>query len=71
MDHIVLEATNQGLGTCWIGAFSNDEIKKLLEVPEGYEVIAATPLGYPLSEDVFTANAKRKALDEIVSVNKF
>jgi nitroreductase len=69
--HLILAARAEDLGTCWIGAFSNDEIKKLLEIPDGYEVVAATPLGYPSSEDAFTTNAKRKTLDEIVSVNKF
>ena len=68
--HLILAARVEGLGTCWIGAFDNDEIKKLLEVPEGYEVVAATPLGYP-SEDVFTEPRNRKSLDEIVSLNKF
>lgn len=68
--HLILAARAEGLGTCWIGAFNNDEIKRLLEVPEGYEVVAATPLGYP-SEDVFTEPRNRKNLDEIVSLNKF
>ena len=68
--HLILAARAEGLGTCWIGAFKNDEIKKLLEVPDEYEVVAATPLGYP-SEDVFTEPKNRKNLDEIVSLNKF
>lgn len=68
--HLILAARAEGLGTCWIGAFNNDEIKKLLQVAEGYEVVAATPLGYP-SENVFTEPRGRKKLDEIVSENKF
>lgn len=68
--HLILAARAEGLGTCWIGAFKNDEIKKLLGVPEGYEVVAATPLGYP-AENVFTEPRDRKNLDEIVSENKF
>lgn len=68
--HLILAARAEGLGTCWIGAFNNDEIKRLLEVPEGHEVVAATPLGYP-SEDVFTEPKNRKDSDEIVSLNKF
>jgi nitroreductase len=68
--HLILAARAEGLGTCWIGAFNNKEIKKLLEVPDGYEVVAATPLGNP-SEDVFTKPRNRKNLDEIISVNKF
>ena len=69
--HLILAARAEGLGTCWIGAFSNDGIKKLLKVPDGYEVVAATPLGYPSNKDVFNLNAQRKTLDEIISVNKF
>ena len=68
--HLILSARAEGLGTCWIGAFNNDEVKKLLEVPDEYEVVAATPLGYP-SEDVFTEPRSRKNLDEIVSLNKY
>jgi len=68
--HLILAARAEGLGTCWIGAFNNNEIKRLLEVPNGYEVIAVTPLGYP-PEGVFTEPRNRKNLDEIVSLNKF
>ncbi|UCE16360.1 MAG: nitroreductase family protein [Candidatus Bathyarchaeota archaeon] len=68
--HLILAARAEGLGTCWIGAFNNDKIKKLLEVPNGYEVVAATPLGYP-SKDVFTEPRNRKNLNEIVSQDKF
>jgi nitroreductase len=68
--HLILAARAEGLGTCWIGAFDNERIKKLLHVPEGYEVVAATPLGYP-AEDAFTEPRNRKGLDEIVSLNKF
>jgi nitroreductase len=68
--HLILAARAEGLGTCWIGAFNNEAVKELLKVPEDYEVVAATPLGYP-SEDAFTADTKRKMLDEIVSLNRF
>jgi nitroreductase len=69
--HLVLAARAEGLGTCWIGAFSNHEIKRLLQIPDGYEVVAATPLGFPTDENAFTATTERKTLDEIVSTNKF
>ena len=68
--HLILAARAEGLGTCWIGAFNNNEVKRLLKVPKRYEVVAVTPLGYPL-EDVFTEPRNRKNLDEIVSLNKF
>jgi len=69
--HLVLAARAEGLGTCWIGAFSNDEIKKLLQIPNEYEVVAATPLGFPENENAFSETTERKTLDEIVSMNKF
>ncbi len=46
MDHLVLAATSEGLGTCWIGAFNADAAKSVLGLPEGVEPVAMTPLGY-------------------------
>ena len=69
--HLILAARAEGLGTCWIGAFSNEEIKKFLQVPDEYEVVAVTPLGFPKNENAFSQTAKRKTFDEIVSTNKF
>jgi nitroreductase len=63
MDHLILAATDLGLGTCWIGAFDPDAARKILGLPEGTEPIAFTPLGYPADRP----GAKtRKKLDEIV-----
>ena len=46
MEHIILAATNEGLGTCWIGWFDEQKIKDTLSIPEKVRVIALTPLGY-------------------------
>jgi len=46
MEHIVLAATNEGLGTCCIGLFNEEKIKEVLSIPEKVRVIALTPLGY-------------------------
>ena len=46
MEHIILAATNEGLGTCWVGLFDEDKIKDALSIPEKVRVIAFTPLGY-------------------------
>lgn len=69
--HLILAARTEGLGTCWIGAFKNEEIKRLLKIPDGFEVVAVTPLGYPSVDNVFKVSEKRKSLDEIVSVDEF
>lgn len=47
MEHLVLAAQAEGLGTCWIGWFDEPPIKRLLGVPEGLKLVALTPLGYP------------------------
>lgn len=47
MEHIILAATNEGLGTCWIGWFDEEQVKKTLSIPLKYRVIGITPLGYP------------------------
>jgi len=47
MDHLILAATGEGLGTCWIGAFDPVAAREVLGLPEGVEPVAFTPLGYP------------------------
>jgi nitroreductase len=50
MDHIILAAAEEGLGTCWVVAFDEAKAKELLGIPPEVRVIAMTPLGYPDSE---------------------
>ena len=64
LDHLILAAHHEGLGTCWIGAFMEDQVKELLEIPDPYRVVAMTPLGYPATQP---KDRGRKELDEIVS----
>jgi nitroreductase len=47
MEHLILAATEQGLGTCWIGSFEEEKVKEILGVPGGMRVVAMTPLGFP------------------------
>jgi len=68
MEHIALQAVEEGLGTCWIGAFSQEEIKKVLNIPTEFKVVILMPLGFPADKP----KAKiRKKLDEIVSEDSF
>jgi nitroreductase len=50
MDHIILAATNEGLGTCWIGAFDPDAAREVFGLPDEVEPIVMTPLGYPADQ---------------------
>ncbi len=45
--NIILTAFSLGLGTCWIGAFKEEEVKKVLNAPEGMRPVAMIPVGYP------------------------
>ena len=47
MDHLILAATDEGLGTCWIGAFNKDVAREVLHIPEDIQPLVFTPLGYP------------------------
>lgn len=68
VDHITLAAADQGLGTCWIGAFQAPEVKKLLGIPANVDVVHITPLGYAAE----TPDARpRKSLEEIVCYEKW
>jgi nitroreductase len=64
LDHMTLAAAEQGLGTCWIGAFDEDEVRKILNIPAEIRVVALMPLGYPLDSSM--ATKKRLPLNEIV-----
>lgn len=63
MDHLILAATAEGLGTCWIAAFKVPLLKSILNLPTGVEPIAITPLGYPLN---IPEPTYRKPLEEMV-----
>jgi nitroreductase len=69
MQNLILTATELGLGTCWIGAFNEKEVKKALNIPRYIRVVAMTPLGY--SEETKTAATERKPLTEIVHHEKW
>ncbi len=66
--YMILQAHALGLGTCWIGAFKEDETKKILNVPDDVRVVAMTPLGYPNQP---LSQKSRKSLDQIVSYEKY
>lgn len=63
MDHLILAATELGLGTCWIAAFDPAAARDVLKLPDDVEPVVFTPLGYPKD----TPKAKtRKSLSDLV-----
>ncbi len=68
IEHLVLEAVNQGLGSCWIAWFEPMEIAGLLDVPADKYVQAIIPLGYP---DENPQPRPRKSIQEFVHYEKW
>ncbi|MDP2896049.1 MAG: nitroreductase family protein [bacterium] len=63
MDHLILAAANEGLGTCWVAAFDPKAAREVLKLPGDVEPVVFTPLGYPADK---AGPKKRKPLDELV-----
>ncbi len=69
IEHISLTAVSLGLGSCWVGAFYEDEVKKILKIPSEVRVVELLTVGYPKEENYFPHN--RLALKEIVFKEKW
>jgi nitroreductase len=63
MDHMVLAATEMGLGTCWVAAFDPVAAREVLELPDGVEPLLFTPLGFPADQP---RAKERRPLAELV-----
>ena len=68
VDHLTIAAVEEGLGTCWIGAFDEKKVKEILNIPDDIRVVTLLPLGYPSDTPRPTP---RKGLDEIVMWEKW
>lgn len=68
LDHMTLVAHSLGLGTCWIGAFTEDEVKKLLNIPEQASVVCILPVGVPAREGAMRG---RKSREDLFPLNKW
>ncbi len=62
-EHFVLQAAQEGLGTCWLGFFNEKSVKKILGIPKHKKVDILISVGYP--EDNALIDKKRKAISEI------
>lgn len=68
LEHLMLAATVEGLGTCWIGSFNEAEVSALLQIPPEIKIVALTPLGYPARE---SPPRPRKPLSEIICYDRY
>ncbi|HEY33420.1 MAG TPA: nitroreductase [Dehalococcoidia bacterium] len=68
LDHLTLVAAEEGLGTCWIAALDEREIKRLLAVPDDRRVLVVMPIGYT---DSWPEPRPRKPLERIICYDKY
>jgi nitroreductase len=68
IDHMTLAAVEEGLGSCWIGAFSQDEARKIMGIPDNYMIVGLLTLGFAAEEG---RPKTRKSLSEIVVYDTF
>ncbi len=69
LEHLVLKATELGLGTCWIGWFKEDHVKEILGIPQKVRVLALIAVGY--SNEKKAAPRSRKPLHTLARENQW
>jgi nitroreductase len=69
-EHLVLQADELGLGTCWMGGFDEKGVKSTLNIPRNKKVAAIIALGYPDSQEV-KRKQERRELEEMSSFNSW
>ncbi len=65
---MILEATEQELGTCWLGAFDENMVKKILDIPDEIRIVGMFTLGYA---DEKPAPRPRKNEKQIICYEKY
>lgn len=68
IEHLVLEATSQGLGTCWVAWYRQEELRPLLKIPKDKFVVGIITVGY---SDEAPKQRPRKKIDEIIHKNQW
>jgi nitroreductase len=68
LTQFTLQAVELGYGTCWIGAFDEAQVKRVLEIPQAKKVVICMALGRPAGKYVPRG---RKAVADFIYLNQF
>jgi len=68
LEHIALQAVEEGLATCWIGSFEPDKLRQILGIPQNIAIIELMGLGYPADKQ---RTPIREPLTSIVCYNQW
>jgi len=86
IENILLCATYEGIGTCWISSINREEVRKILQIPENYFIDSIIAFGYPAEKSVVEElkssikywkdnqglmHVPKRKLTDIVHLNKF
>ena len=66
--NMLLTAYAHGLGTCWVGAFNDEMVSKVLGLPSEVRPVVIVPLGYPHETP---KPPPRKRLEELIHLNRY
>ncbi len=66
MNQVSLAAFAEGLGTCWIAAFNENQVKEILGVASDSRIPFLSPLGYPAENKGSITN--RKTIESLVHI---
>ena len=69
-EHLLLQAEELGLVTCWIGWFYEKAVKEILNIPQDRKVDMLIAMGYP-SQGKVVSKHNREAMDKIASFNSY
>ncbi len=65
--HLMLQAWELGIGSCWVGYFDLEQVKKSIGLPDNEKIVAILPLGYPAENSKpSTMHYSRKELNQLV-----
>lgn len=86
IEHIILTAWEEGIGSCWLASIDREHIRKTFQIPENFQIDSVVALGYPAEQPV-TENLEdsveywkdeknclhvpKRALESIIHFNKF
>jgi len=68
IQNLLLAAHAVGLGSCWVGAFDEEEVKLILELPDNLRPLAILPVGYPAEKP---EAPKRIPFENLTYLNRF
>jgi len=68
IENMLLAICALDLGACWVGAFDEDEVRRILKIPRGLRPVAIIPIGYPAEKP---APPRKRELKEIIHYEVF